>query len=54
LEDTRIDLDLLNSRAIELFEGCDYASLLAGARWTIYEEMWEVTALCLWRNFVLE
>jgi hypothetical protein len=54
LEDTRIDLDLLNAGAIKLFEGCDYASLFAGARRSIYEEMWEVTALCLWRSFVLE
>jgi len=47
LKDTRIDLDLLDTGTVELLEGCNDARLLASARWTVYEEMWEVTALRL-------
>jgi hypothetical protein len=31
LEDTRVDLDLFDSRTVELFEGRDDSRLLAGA-----------------------
>lgn len=47
LEDTRIDLDLFDTRAIEFFEGCDDARFLACSRRAVYEEMREVAALCL-------
>lgn len=48
LEDARVDLDFLDAGAVELFEGCDDAGFLAGARGAVDEEVWEVAALCLW------
>jgi hypothetical protein len=47
LEDARVDLDLLDTGAIQLLECCDDARLLACAGRTVYKEMWKVTALCL-------
>lgn len=47
LEDTGVDLDLLNARTVELAEGCNDASLLAGAGGAVDEKMGEVAALCL-------
>jgi len=47
LEDTGIDLDLFDTRTVELAEGGDDACFLAGARGAIDEEMRKVAALCL-------
>lgn len=47
LEDTGINLDLLDTRPIKLLERCNDARFLPCARWSVYEEMGEVTALCL-------
>jgi hypothetical protein len=47
LEDARVDLDLLDTGAVEFFEGRDDTSLLAGTGWAVDKEMWKVTALCL-------
>jgi hypothetical protein len=47
LEDACIDLDLFDTGAIEFFECCNNARLLSCAGRAIYEEMWEVAALCL-------
>lgn len=47
LENAGVDFDLLDTRAIELLERCNNASLLACARGSVYEEMGKVTALCL-------
>jgi hypothetical protein len=47
LEHARIDLDLLDTGAVELLERCDDACLLPSARGPIDEEMWEITALSL-------
>jgi predicted Rossmann-fold nucleotide-binding protein len=42
LEDTRIDFDLFNARAIELFECCDYTCFFPGTGGTVDEEMREI------------
>lgn len=42
LEDTRIDLDLFDSRAVELFERRNDAGLLSGARRAVDEQVGEV------------
>jgi hypothetical protein len=47
LEDASVDLDLLDTWAIELFQGCDDAGFLAGAGGTVDEEVGEVATLCL-------
>jgi hypothetical protein len=47
LENARINLDLLDTGAIELFECCDNACLLASTRGSVYEKVWEITALSL-------
>lgn len=47
LEDARVDLDLFDTGAVKLFECGDYARLLSCAGRTVYEQMWEVAALCL-------
>ena len=47
LEDARIDLDFLDTGAVELFEGCDDTCLLSGTRGTVDEKVREVTALRL-------
>lgn len=47
LEDASINLDFLDSWAVEFFEGCDYTCLLACTRRAIDKEMGEITALCL-------
>jgi hypothetical protein len=47
LEDARIDLDLLYSRSIELFQCSDNTGLLACAGGSVDKEMREVAALCL-------
>lgn len=47
LEDTRIDFDLLNSRAVEFFESCDNSGFLASARGAVNKEVGEVAGLCL-------
>lgn len=47
MEDACVNFDLLDTRAVELFEGCDDAGFLAGAGGTIDEEMGEVAALSL-------
>lgn len=54
LEDARVDLDLFDTGAVELFEGSDNAGLFASARGAIDEEMWEVAALCLRKVVVLD
>jgi hypothetical protein len=36
LEDARVDLDLLNARPEEFFEGRYDAGFLAGAGWAVY------------------
>lgn len=48
LENACIDLNLLDTGSIELFERCDDACLLACARRTVDEEVWKVAALCLY------
>lgn len=47
LEDTCINLDLFDTRAVEFFESCNNARLLACAGRPVHEEMWEVAALRL-------
>jgi len=47
LEDTRIDLDLLDTGTVEFFESGNNARFLACTRRAVYEEMWKVPALCL-------
>lgn len=47
LKDARVDLDLLNPRTVELFECCDYPSLLASSRRTVDQEVREISTLCL-------
>jgi hypothetical protein len=47
LEDACVDLDLFDTGTVEFFECCNNARLLSCARRAIYEEMWEVAALCL-------
>jgi hypothetical protein len=47
LEDTGVDLDLLDTRAVEFFERCYDTRLLACTRRSIDQKMREVTALCL-------
>jgi hypothetical protein len=47
LEDACVDLDLFDTGTVELFERRDDARLLSCTRRTVYEEMWEVAALCL-------
>ena len=47
MEDTRINLDLLYTRAVEFFESSDDSCFLAGTRGAVYEEMREVAALSL-------
>ena len=48
LKDTGVDLYLLDTRAVELFERCNDTRLLACTRRSIDEKMREVTTLCLW------
>ncbi len=50
LEYTCVNLDLLNTRSVELFECSDDTCLLSGAGWPVNEEMWKVTALRLREN----
>lgn len=47
LEDTRVNLDFLDTGPIEFFERRNNARLLACSGRAVYEEMWEVTALRL-------
>jgi hypothetical protein len=47
LEDARVDFDLFDARAVELFERGDDAGLLAGAGGSVDEEVGEVAALGL-------
>ena len=47
LEDAGVDLDLLDTRAVEFFERCNDTRLLACPRRSIDQKMGEVTALCL-------
>lgn len=47
LEDSGVNLDFLNARAVELLQGCDYPGLLSCARWTVDKEMREISTLCL-------
>jgi len=47
LKDAGVDFDLLDTRPVELLERCDNAGLLACAGRSVYEEMREITALCL-------
>jgi hypothetical protein len=47
LEDACVDLDLFDTGTVELFERRDDARLLSCTRRAVYEEMWEVAALCL-------
>jgi hypothetical protein len=47
LEYARVDLDLLDTWTVELFQRGDDARFLPGTGRTIDEKMWEVTALCL-------
>lgn len=47
LENPRINLYLLYTWPVEFFEGRNDTGLLSRARWSIYEQMREVTALSL-------
>ena len=47
LEDSCVDLDLLDSGAVEFFESRDNPRFLACARWSVYKEVREVATLCL-------
>ena len=47
MEDSRVDLDLFNAGAVELFERRYDAGFLACARGTVDEKMGEVSGLCL-------
>lgn len=53
LEDSSVDLDLLHSRSIELFQRCYDSSFLSGARGTINEEMRKITTLSLSRRLAV-
>lgn len=47
LEDARVDFDLFDAGAVELFEGGDDACFLACSRGAVDEQVGKVTALCL-------
>ncbi len=47
LEHAGINFNLFDAWAVEFFQGCDDAGFLPGARGPVYEEMREITALCL-------
>lgn len=47
LENTSVDLDLFDTRTVQLLESRNNAGLLACARRSVNEEVREVTALCL-------
>jgi len=47
-EHSGVDFDFLHAGAVQFFERGDYASLLAGSRWSIDEQMGEISAGCLW------
>ncbi len=47
LEDAGVDFYLLHAWAVEFFEGCNDAGLLACAGRAVHEQVREVTGLCL-------
>lgn len=47
LEDPRVDLDLLDTRAVKLLERGNNASLLTRTRWSVDQQVREVSALSL-------
>lgn len=50
LKHSRVNLDLLDTRSVELLECCNNACFLAGTRGTVDKEMWEITTLCLFMS----
>jgi hypothetical protein len=47
LEDTGIDLDLLNARAVELFQSCNNSCLFASTGWAVDKKVGKISALRL-------